>query len=821
MASALVVMGFVAAPADAQADRPPGAASVGPVGWDVYRSLDAMAALRPGSQTKQFSSFDRTGGNDDGFNGTYSCLRTTAEGCVIAEKSGAGEIESMWFTRDEGSMVNNGRLKVELDGRTVLNSSLQDIVDGRLGAPFVWPLVGDGDDTSGGSVIKVPMPYQHSMRVTVQHNPLFYHVTYREFPDSAGVPTFDPRDRALDVVDRLRGFGIRDPKPAAPRAKTTSVTADVPDGSTGRFAALRGAGTISQLRVTLPQLVSEPRVRDDGRAFGAGGHSSFRVAIDPGNTGVRLTRRPDPVIGHQVADVTVDGKPAGRWTTGAPLPRGTWADQVLDLPASLTAGHSELRITNTFVSSDADVNEFRYDVHSRVDGQWRRTDVLDLGPDHPGEEKAHDYQLVLQTWNGYQVYRYQRDPAQLAASQAVLSGARLRITFDGKTTVDSPLGEFFGSGLGRFDSRTMLSSIDATDGGALTAWWPMPYRRSAVVELVNASGEPITGARVEVTSAPTPEVDAGLRPGGDLGYFTATSHKGLTRNGADWTILGAAGRGVFYGETQTMTGRIPTGNQRAYLEGDERVYVDGSASPLWHGTGTEDFFESGWYFRDGTNFAMPLTGNPAYKVASDGCQYDCTGAVRLMAGDAVPFSSALTFGIEHGPADDAPAEYSTTAYWYGQPDAGMRQTDLIDVGDEASRAAHGYTAEGETRDTLTSTFEGTQVAGPVSRTVAAATGAAHFALALDPRNAGARLLRIGDQDDGYQQAAVFIDGVQVGTWTQPLKNTTHRWLEDTFALPASVTSGQSAIDVRIVPVDGAPAWSAAQYRLDALTPTRG
>ncbi|MFD9959870.1 glycoside hydrolase family 172 protein [Amycolatopsis sp. NPDC058986] len=815
--TALSVVGFTATPAGAQPDRPPSPASVGPIGWDVYRSLDAMAALRPGAQSKQFSSFDRTGGNEDGFGGVYSCLRITAEGCVIAEKTGAGEIESMWFTRDYGNMVNNGKLKVELDGRAVLDSSLQDIVDGRLGAPFVWPLVGNGDDTSGGSVIKVPMPYQHSMRVTVQHNPLFYHVTYREFPDAAGVRTFDPRDRALDVVDRLRGFGIRDPKPAASRARTSSGTADIPDGGTAKFASLGGPGTISQLRVTLPQLISEPRVRDDGRAFGAGGHSSFRVAIDPANTGVRLTRRPDPAIGHQVADVSVDGKPAGRWTTGAPTPRGVWADQVLDLPPSLTAGKSALTITNTFVSSDLDINEFRYDVHSRVDGRWRRTDVLDLGPQHPGEEKAHGYQLTMQSWNGFQIYRYQRDPAKLAASQAVLSGARLRITFDGKTTVDSPLGEFFGSGLGKFDGRTMLSSIDATDGGALTAWWPMPYRQGAIVELVNQSGQPITQATVEVTAAPTPAVDAGLRPGGGLGYFTATSHKGLTQNGADWTILQAAGRGVFYGVTQSMTGLITSGNRRDYLEGDERVYVDGVGSPQWHGTGTEDFFESGWYFRDGTNFAMPLTGNPAYKLDGDGCRYDCTGAVRLMAGDAVPFSSALTFGIEHGPANNEPAEYSTTAYWYGQPDAGMRQTDLVDAGNDTSRDDHDYTAEGETRGTLTSTFEGTQVPGPVARASTASTGAVSFTMALDPRNAGARLLRIGDQNAAYQQAAVYVDGRQVGTWTQPLGNTTHRWLEDTFALPASVTGGRSSIDVRIVPAKGAPAWSAAQYRLEVLT----
>ncbi|HZE34032.1 MAG TPA: hypothetical protein VE198_21690, partial [Actinoallomurus sp.] len=59
----------------------------GPVGWDVYRHADRLPELTTGTQTKQFSSFDRTGGNNDGFEGTYSCLRTVTAGCVIAEHS--------------------------------------------------------------------------------------------------------------------------------------------------------------------------------------------------------------------------------------------------------------------------------------------------------------------------------------------------------------------------------------------------------------------------------------------------------------------------------------------------------------------------------------------------------------------------------------------------------------------------------------------------------------------------------------------------------------------------------------------------------------
>ena len=127
---------------------------------------------------------------------SYSCLRPTADGCVIAEDTGPGEVASIWFTRDDGNVTKTGTITIELDGKQVLHASLQDVVDGKLGAPFSFPLVANAVQTSGGAYIRVPMPYRSSMRITTQHNPDFYHVDYRQFPDAYGVRTFDPGDKA-------------------------------------------------------------------------------------------------------------------------------------------------------------------------------------------------------------------------------------------------------------------------------------------------------------------------------------------------------------------------------------------------------------------------------------------------------------------------------------------------------------------------------------------------------------------------------------------------------------------------------------------------
>ncbi|HEX2131660.1 MAG TPA: glycoside hydrolase family 172 protein, partial [Actinophytocola sp.] len=678
-------------------------------------------------------------------------------------------------------------------------------------APFVWPLVGNGADTSGGSVVKVPMPYRESMRVTVQKDPFFHHVSYREFADASGVRTFNPRDEARDVVERLRGFGLRDPKPGLRGARTSSHTADLAPGAAAEFASLDGSGWITGLRVRLPQVVASPRVVDDGRAFGAGGSSTFEVAVDRRNDGVRLTRRVDPIIANQVARLLVDGEPVADWDSGAARPAGTWVDQVIDVPASLTRGKSRLRITTEYVSSALDVNEFRYDVHSHVDGRFVRTDVLDLGPAHPGEEQAHEYSIRNQSWEGSRTYRYPTDQAEVTASDAVLAGARLRITFDGKTTVDAPVGEFFGSGIGEYDTRTLFTSIDARPDGWYSAWWAMPFRSGATVSLVNESGEPITGATVEVTSARDRDAGEGLESG-ELGYFHATHHRGPTVPDQSWNFLTTEGSGVFYGVTHSMRGNIASGNRRNYLEGDERVYVDGAATPTMYGTGSEDFYEAGWYFRDGTTYVMPLAGNPAHEMDGDGCRYDCTGAYRLMVGDAVSFGSSLRFDIEHGPLDNEPADYSSTAYWYGHSRATFTETDAVDLADADSRSAHRYRADGETSAALTSTFEGVGDTTPVTREVTSATGRVSFELEVSRSNDGVRLLRLGDQGEAYQRATVYVDDRRVGEWLQPLGNQHSRWLEDSFELPASATSGKDTVTVRIEPADDAPAWSAARYR---------
>jgi Protein of unknown function (DUF2961) len=817
--AAIAMTGFVLAfsnPTPGEGANPPGSIGKGPVGWESYRRLDLLPSLRSGSESRDFSSTDPAQQNGD-FNHP---LRVTSGGqYVIAEAYGPGEIVSIWSTINGGDVTNDGAITIQLDGQTVLSTNYELLVSGNYGAPFVWPLVGNLYDTSGGAQIKVPMPYTKSMLVTVQGNPDYFHVIYRQFNDANGVQTFNPKDKALDVIAKLRAFGVSDPKPATCGAITTSAAINIPTASQAQLVQLNGPAEITQLRLQLPKVQHAPYVVDDGRAFGAGGSSQFTVAINPANRGVTITRRYDPEIGNQVADIYVDGTLAGQWTTGAGVPAGPWADVTVTLPSSLTAGKSQITITNRFVSSNVDFNEFRYDVSCLVNGEWTRSDTVDVGPNHPGEESAHGYTIAGPTWQGVRGFSYPVDAQTAANSMAVLEGARLQIVFDGQTTVDAPIGEFFGSGLGKYDVRTLMFSVDnSSPNGWYTTWWPMLFAQSAVVQIVNNSGVPIQGGTIEVTTAPNTAVAAQLSPNGSLGYFHATFNQTENVNGQDYVFLDTQGRGLFCGLTHTMRGE--NGNQRGYLEGNERVINDNLLSPAWNGTGTEDFYESGWYFLGGTPYSMPLTGNPAYNPGADGFANDTTGVYRLFPAEVISFGQRLRFTIQHGPADDVSSNYSSVAFWYGQPTYSTQVTDSLNTTDPASRTSHKYKVTGDTTSSLSSGFPGEFASIPVTLGLDTASSSISFKLAINPANDGVRLTRISDQNLSYQTAAVYINGTLAGNWVEPWYNPDFRWLNDVFEIPGTLTKGKKAITVRLVPSTGetgTSVWTAAQYEATALT----
>ena len=669
------------------------------VGWDAYRKYD-LHHFRPGEVTRQFSSYDRTNGNDDGSHGTYSCLEIEDDGsCVIASHNGPGEIDSIWFTYDIDSVRPIGNITIHLDSEIVLEDSLQRVVNGDLGAPFVWPFVGNTNDTSGGNVIKVPMPYRKGMKVFTEHNPHYYHVVYRTFPKDVQVNTFDPSDKAWDVIQTVRSFGIKDPKARQVESTSHSFKQNeklhlVP-GNSNTATISRGEGFITQLQLRIPEILGGAAETDDGRAFGSHGGSSIVLHLEPNNDRCSLTRRVDRSTGNQKVSVSVDGQHAGILNSGASQD-GTWDEQVLGLDPFLTRHKSTITVSTEFISSDSDANEFMYALHCIPRGSWSfpsygpstdwtLMDIVNIGPNNIHDEKAHQYQIHNQTWQGVRELQY-TGPRQMRAQDAedLLSNVFITMTFDDQETVSRiPIGSFFGTRLSKTMVRSLLLSVDAMqDNGAFTSYFPMPMMRNAAITIENHSRMPITPA-ISLTFEPSHRLSNNKK---EWGYFSTQHRHGPTTPGKVWPVLSANGPGVSYGLTHTLCSTA-TPSDTNMVEGDFQAYINrttppenpiNSTSAIMLGTGTEDFYEAGWFFSDASYgkypgdkpmpYNMPLTGL-AGKTESqnkNGRRDICLDMHRLLVTDSIAFGpEGVSLNFEHGgTGNDDKAEFETTAFYY-------------------------------------------------------------------------------------------------------------------------------------------------------------
>ncbi len=159
----------------------------------LYR-LQQLPQLRPGVRCKMFSSYDRTGGNNDGFAGTYSQLWLEEGNSVLATMDGPGCIQRIWFTHsqiDKPGLLNfqGEHIKIYLDGQEepAVDIPLEDLFSGRL-PQFPKPLVGEGQ---GGYYCYVPIPYRQGCKVVVEGTGVrFYQITYSEFPNAEDVRSF-------------------------------------------------------------------------------------------------------------------------------------------------------------------------------------------------------------------------------------------------------------------------------------------------------------------------------------------------------------------------------------------------------------------------------------------------------------------------------------------------------------------------------------------------------------------------------------------------------------------------------------------------------
>ncbi len=242
--------------------------------------------------------------------------------------------------------------------------------------------------------------------------------------------------------------------------------------------------------------------------------------------------------------------------------------------------------------------------------------------------------------------------------------AILRLYWDGESTpsVECPLVDFVCDPAGLHEP---VNTAWVNQRRGFNAYFPMPFRRAARVELVYdgpvAPGEalwklmPCYSYVMYRTLARVPK---------DTGYFHASwRQEALLLGQRDYVALEAKGRGKFVGWNVTV--RLP-GREGYPVDENEKFYLDGETEASVEFQGLEDSFGFSWGFPPSES-SFPLTGYfPFLKGAA---------AYRFFDQDAISFNQSLRVAIGFG-AHESPffrrefskrgnaLQLSSTVYWY-------------------------------------------------------------------------------------------------------------------------------------------------------------
>jgi hypothetical protein len=250
----------------------------------------------------------------------------------------------------------------------------------------------------------------------------------------------------------------------------------------------------------------------------------------------------------------------------------------------------------------------------------------------------------------------------------------LRMYWDGENTpsVETPVGDFFGLGLGDY---FLYQSVPLSVGAdkALNSFFPMPFQKHARITVTNEGAEKVDAFYFNIDyrafGKPLPS---------DMLYFHAQYRQAAPAHGwtnewqsngdakindkknlsgeGNYVWMDATGRGHFVGVTMSVLQ-----NQDGWWgEGDDMFFVDGESQPSINGTGSEDYFLGAWDF-GGRAFSYGLFGAPVVGQEKAGGRWSL---YRFHLDSPIPFTKSLRATIEHGHANHRSDNFFSVAYWY-------------------------------------------------------------------------------------------------------------------------------------------------------------
>jgi len=241
-------------------------------------------------------------------------------------------------------------------------------------------------------------------------------------------------------------------------------------------------------------------------------------------------------------------------------------------------------------------------------------------------------------------------------------------------SVQAPIGDFFGLGLGTYTTFQSALLVVAPDQ-ALNAYFPMPFRKHGRITVTNEGSKEISDYYWNIDWVRPASLDSSLayfhaqyrQCSPCHGWYTGNFYgndfsearkdpRWFNKSGeGNYVFLDAVGDGQFVGVTLSVFENQWGG----WNEGDEMIWVDGEKEPRIHGTGGEDYFNGAWGFSK--LYSLPLVGLTEFHGWEPGARFSL---YRWHLEAPVRFRRSIKVTIEDGQANLRSDNFYSVAYWY-------------------------------------------------------------------------------------------------------------------------------------------------------------
>jgi hypothetical protein len=279
----------------------------------------------------------------------------------------------------------------------------------------------------------------------------------------------------------------------------------------------------------------------------------------------------------------------------------------------------------------------------------------------------------------------------------------LRIYWDGDPlpAVETPIGDFFGLGLGEYFTYES-GPLSVASQKALNSFFSMPFHKSARITITNEGSKPVSAFYYNIDWQKHESLPS------DLLYFCAEYRQAQPNQGTtnDWKFnsdplvnnaknldgknnyvaMETEGSGQYVG----MTLSVLQNQGDWWGEGDDMMFIDNKTAPAINGTGSEDYFLGAWCYGNcainpfGSShptFSYERYGNPVNGGDDRGAKWM---VYRFHTDSPVPFKHYFKMTLEHGNANHRSDNYYSVAYWYQRGPQTPRQP-LPSVADRIPR----------------------------------------------------------------------------------------------------------------------------------------